>query len=200
MTRAIGQAVQRLRGREGRNLTGQQVVDKLADLGVEMTRAALTNLEAGRRETVSVHEVYALAAVLGVAPLTLLVPDLGATVELLPGRSTDGARLAQWIAGQYLPGAVHLEPGNETSYAEASAGFDDLLMHAALVRDVQHAERTRGGPAGDGIYLRAISALLDMRAAMAQRGIPDPPLPAELAYLEADEQAAPTTEKETHTP
>ena len=194
LTRSIGYAVRDLRRERG--LTGQQLVDALAEVGLTISRSALTNLEAARRESVSVQEVFALAAVLGVAPIRLLVPELGAAVELLPGRGTDGTRLALWIVGQGLPGAAHLHDTDEQTYAASAKPMDDLVLHGELIRDVRAAERARKGPAGEGIYLRALAHLLDLRASMAARGITAPPLPPELDYVETAYPSS-TTEGES---
>ncbi|MCA1674772.1 MAG: helix-turn-helix domain-containing protein [Actinobacteria bacterium] len=199
ITRCVGRAVRDLR-RE-REMSGEDLVKALADVGVPMTRNSLTNLEADRRQSIGVHEVYALAAVLGVAPIALLVPDYGAEVEMLPGhptegipRVTDGTRLALWIAGQHLPGAAHLHDNDEQTYAESAEPIDNLILHAELIRDVQVAERTRQGPAGDQLYMQALRSLLDLRASMAERhGITAPPLPPDLDYIETQYPTRPTT-------
>mgnify|MGYP000321318482 CR=1 FL=1 len=63
LTRVTGEAV--ARERRERGWSGEHLLTRLADVGLTMTRAALTNLEAGRREAIGVHEVYALAVAFG---------------------------------------------------------------------------------------------------------------------------------------
>ncbi|MER5671943.1 hypothetical protein [Pseudonocardia alni] len=186
LTARVGEAVKN--HRTGR-LSAQQLADALTDHGVKTTRDQVSNLEAGYRSTIAVHELLALSAVLGVDPLSLLVPDLAdLDVELLPGRSTDGARAVQWIRGAHLPGAVDIADDSAERYDSATARMDDLLLHDQLAADVRAALAAQDGPGGGPMYLGAVRRLTELREALADRGI-DPPLPAELSYL-----AGPSTE------
>jgi transcriptional regulator with XRE-family HTH domain len=90
--------------REGR-LSAQQLARKTAELGHEVPRSVIANLENGRRPTISVAEVIVLAQALGVPPLELLFP-LGKvpSVEVLPNHSLDTWDAAKWFTGEsHLP-------------------------------------------------------------------------------------------------
>ncbi|GAA2738929.1 helix-turn-helix transcriptional regulator [Actinocorallia aurantiaca] len=92
--------------RKRRDLTVQQVVDALRDLGMtELTTSVITNLELGRRDgsgrrRMTLEELIALAYVLDVPPLELLAP-LGqdVTVTILPGLEVGPYELRNWLTG-----------------------------------------------------------------------------------------------------
>lgn len=192
LTRRVGEAVRQ--AREGR-FSAAQLAQALTDIGVRTTRDQISNLEAGYRATIGVHEVVALAAVLGVDPLSLLVPDLADQhVELLPAQETDGVRAVQWWRGAYLPAPVVVGDDAHERYAKATARMDDLLLHDQLVADVTAAMALRRGPDGDDPYLRKVGQLLDLRASLGDRGV-YPPLPPELDFL-ADGEVSDTATTE----
>ncbi|MGI5127451.1 helix-turn-helix domain-containing protein [Pseudonocardia sp. CA-107938] len=99
LTRTTARQIRALR--EHARLSAQQLADRMADeIGGSYTRTQVTNLESGRRETITVGEVLAFARILGVAPLMLVFP-LGSpdAVEVLPGTSTDTWTAWQWATG-----------------------------------------------------------------------------------------------------
>lgn len=102
MAVVVGQRVQRYR--KARGLTGQELSVALADLGVQLKRNVIGNLESGYRRTVSLAEVLALAYVLGVPPVLLMTP-LGERdeVDAVPGHVADPWDVARWITGEGLP-------------------------------------------------------------------------------------------------
>lgn len=64
------------RARQARDWTAEQLAAEMAAVGVPWTRDTVVNLENSRRKHIALHEVTALAYVLGVqSPLDLLVPD-----------------------------------------------------------------------------------------------------------------------------
>jgi len=72
-TQVVAQRVRELRTRHG--WSAQALADRCADAGMpHLVRDVLANLEAGRRETVTIDEVMVLAYVLDVAPVDLFVP------------------------------------------------------------------------------------------------------------------------------
>ena len=73
-------------------LSAQALSDRCAELGADIPRNAVSNLENGRKIALPIHEVVVLAAALGVAPRDLLFPPTcgGDTagvpvIEYLPG-------------------------------------------------------------------------------------------------------------------
>ncbi|WP_405599567.1 helix-turn-helix domain-containing protein [Streptomyces sp. NBC_01410] len=94
--------VKELRGRAG--LTGADLADRLARLGVNWNRSIVANFEAGRRPNVSVVEWLALAQALDVAPLHLLVsPDAtdADLYQVTPTRTAAVPVVREWIRGYY---------------------------------------------------------------------------------------------------
>lgn len=80
-----GAEVQRLRKAVG--MTAQQLADRMDELGLRMTRQAISDLENGRRRYVTTAELSVIAAALGVPPVQLLYPELpDGDTEYLPGQ------------------------------------------------------------------------------------------------------------------
>lgn len=105
----VGKEVQRLRKAAG--LTAQQLGDRAEQLGMKMTRQAISDLENGRRRYVTTAELVILAAALNTSPVNLVYPgpyDL--QVDLMPGVSVLEFDAAEWFSGvsSYLfsPGEV----------------------------------------------------------------------------------------------
>lgn len=62
--------------RQRRGLSGAKVAERMGDAGVSWTRGTIAKLETGRRQTVSIDEVIALAYALDVPVVHLLPPTL----------------------------------------------------------------------------------------------------------------------------
>jgi len=95
--------VYRRRLRETRQLKGwtqQQLADEMGKLGFKIDASAVTRLERGTRG-VTLDEVIATAATLGVSPLHLIVPlDDAAELDVTPGLPVTGGGARAWIRGQ----------------------------------------------------------------------------------------------------
>src|SRR5579859_4465696 len=89
------------RHRKERGLSAQELADRCEQLGLAIPRPVLSNLENGRRESVSIAELLVLAAALGVSPILLIAP-LGRKpdIEILPGRVLLVPDAAWWFTGQ----------------------------------------------------------------------------------------------------
>ncbi len=86
-TQQIGQGVLAIRRELG--LSAQGLSDKCADLGVSIPRNTIANLENGRKATMPLHEIHALATALDVPFLVLAFwPDESGYVPVQPDRST----------------------------------------------------------------------------------------------------------------
>ncbi len=110
----LGVAVRRHRDVAG--LSAQELADRCSDLGYQISRSTLANLENGRVNgerpddsrrypTVSVAEVLVLARALGVSPLSLLLPA-GGDVEVAPGLSLDADAARAWFVGAEPPRTI----------------------------------------------------------------------------------------------
>jgi transcriptional regulator with XRE-family HTH domain len=100
-TERIGARVRELREQMG--LSAQKVSDRCAlDGAPELRRQVITNLENGRRESVTVDELLALALALRTSPADLLLPpkgELAVTSEI----SMDPYHFAEWFTGNGGP-------------------------------------------------------------------------------------------------
>lgn len=94
----IARQIKSLRKRKG--WTAAQLGEALAKHGVPWDRFIVANLESGRRQTVSVTELLALALVLDVAPVNLLLPVRGGSYMVLPNRMEDASIVRDWIRGR----------------------------------------------------------------------------------------------------
>lgn len=63
--------------RTGRGWSAQRLAEEMTKVGIPWDRSIVANLEGGRRRTVSVEEMFALAFILNVAPVHLMVPPVG---------------------------------------------------------------------------------------------------------------------------
>jgi transcriptional regulator with XRE-family HTH domain len=98
-THAVAQRVKELLRKRG--LTGEMLADRMTELDIPWNRAIVANLVSGRRRTVSVDELLALAVVLNVAPVHLLVPpdDPHAAYEVTPKVTAERSSVRAWIRG-----------------------------------------------------------------------------------------------------
>ncbi|MFE6287679.1 helix-turn-helix transcriptional regulator [Streptomyces sp. NPDC057877] len=134
----IAQRVKQLRGRRGWTA---------ADLGKELhtkhelkwDRFTVANLENGKRQNVTVIELFALASVLDVAPVNLLVPLNDRSYQVTPTRVEPADDVRAWIRGESpLPGT-----DERTYFAEVSE--QDMRLRIDAMR-----ERYELGPFPEG--------------------------------------------------
>lgn len=186
LTAVIGQRVAHFR--KQRKLTVQQASDALRDrLGITIKRATLGDLESGKRKTVGVSEVFALAYVLDVPPLLLIAPvGAAADVEVLPGVSVDPWSIVRWASGEGTLRQLDFAPEQE-----ALLGLLRLYRwHDQSIREWDAARHVPvGRAAGDErLALARLRSLVDAitraRWTIRQVGAEPPPLPDALRYLE----------------
>lgn len=82
-------------------MSAQRLSDACSEFGHAVPRAVLTNLENGRRPTISLAELLVIARALEVPPVLLLSP-LGQAdrVEILPGVLVNPWYALKWFAGE----------------------------------------------------------------------------------------------------
>lgn len=99
LTRTIGWQVRRYR--ELRGMSAERLAEAVQSAGLTYTRSQVTNLESGRRTTITIGEVLVLAQVLELPPLLLIFPvgDVD-SVEVVPGKELDSWAAAKWFAGE----------------------------------------------------------------------------------------------------
>jgi len=98
-TKAIAARVREMRTKRG--WSGADLSRELRAVGVQWERAMVAKLETGRRKSVSVTELLALAYVLNVAPVHLLVPPdgPGEPYEVTPKVAADRVSARAWVRG-----------------------------------------------------------------------------------------------------
>jgi transcriptional regulator with XRE-family HTH domain len=115
LTHATGRAIRRYR--EERRMSAEHLAEAISTLGLRYTRTQVSNLETGRRESITVGELMAFAAVLEVPPALLLFPiGTDNPVPILPGQMTNPWMAYQCFIGEYVLSRAVTGPG--TSSAE----------------------------------------------------------------------------------
>ena len=85
-------------------MSAQQLADEVGRLGLPIDRPVLSNLETGRRRTISVAEWLVLAAALRVPPILLIFPvDRIAELEVLPNVVVTPGQAVTWADNGRLP-------------------------------------------------------------------------------------------------
>jgi transcriptional regulator with XRE-family HTH domain len=104
----IARRVREVRRRRG--LSAAQLAERLREVGIPWDRNIVANLETGRRASVDVGELLALADALNVAPVHLLIPpnepDEGERLyQVTPTRAAPVPLVRAWARGELpLPG------------------------------------------------------------------------------------------------
>lgn len=101
-TKAIAARVREVRTKRG--WSGADLARELRAAGVPWERAMVAKLETGRRRSITVTELLALALVLNVAPVHLLVPpdESNAPYQVTPKATAPYWRVRGWIRGLFL--------------------------------------------------------------------------------------------------
>ena len=96
-TARIGDAIRGLRHEQG--LSAQKLSERLAELGLNISRASISALENGSRPYVTVTEVMLFARALNTSPITLIFPglDYSETIEALPAVQRTQRDAAAWF-------------------------------------------------------------------------------------------------------
>ncbi|MFI7496241.1 helix-turn-helix domain-containing protein [Kocuria sp. M4R2S49] len=110
-THRIGKNVAETRKRK--KMSAQTLADLCEARGIPMKRTSIANLENGRRDSVTVTDLMAIAAALEVPPVTLMFPtdQAGLEVEVLPNNSAMTFDALTWFTGEttITPGDPDIE-------------------------------------------------------------------------------------------
>lgn len=97
MTDRIGKRVQELR----RDKTALWLSERTEELGMKISRSALSELENGKRKSISLAEFLILALALETSPAMLLYPDYpDGEVEIWPGKRMPAMEAFSWLGGE----------------------------------------------------------------------------------------------------
>jgi hypothetical protein len=105
-TAQIMEAVKNARQAKRPPWSAARLADEMTGVGVPWNRTIVANLEGGRRKSLRVHEVIALAWVLDVdSPLDLIVPELrkDPAYPVTPGTLLNRAAVRAWFRGETGP-------------------------------------------------------------------------------------------------
>lgn len=158
-TSRIGQQIKRIRGRR---ISAQSLSDRTAQLGYPIGRATISELETGRRKTITVPELLVLAAALDTSPALLVYGDQLADgpVNALPELTDTAANALMWFSGlkAIIPESVEqYDNSNEPvtlvhsrHSIEVSLQYFDkqdenmMRLHARQFADVQQRMKSEG--------------------------------------------------------
>lgn len=160
VTREVGQQIRSARTRAG--LTSEQLAVRCTEIGLPMKQPVVANLEAGRRNTIAVPELLAIAWVLEIPPVTLLAPLTSPTDAVpFPGPSTGAAiDLIEWASGREpIVEGGPITASRSTSWEalrrlrEVGAAIDELGHHVESWDLID-----RGKPSDVDFVLRRITS------------------------------------------
>lgn len=178
LTRIIAGEVRRYRLL--REMSAQDLADRCEELGLSIPRPVLSNLENGRRDSITVAELLVLAAALEISPMMLAIP-LGRQeeMEVLPGRSA-----SPWDAGEWWRGSPDLVlPDGRVLIEGKGVGVDPVglkRLHDDTLREIQAAHVQKV----DERLRRAEWQLAFTRKMMRDYGLIPPLLDPEIEYLD----------------
>jgi transcriptional regulator with XRE-family HTH domain len=115
--------------RDEARLSGPALATAMSKLGIPWNRTTVAKLETGRRESVSVRELLALALVLDVPPISLLADPK--SNDLIP--VAEGVEVGPWDALLWLSGAGTLDTRPDHAAYQATA---DLIWEGRLVAEM----------------------------------------------------------------
>lgn len=154
VTRTIAREIRRYR--DERKMSAQQLADRTAELGMEIPRSVIANLESGRRETVTVPELQVLAAALQVAPVELVCPaGFDEQTEILPDRMVDPLSASLWFRGELMLGVEGTETTLRIPGEDNQSNTNLVEEYATLLNDIRETEA------------QVAQATLDLDAVMA---------------------------------
>lgn len=209
LTRATGRAIRHYRNRRG--MSAEQLAEAVSNLGLRYTRTQVSNLESGRRDSISVGEVIAFAAVLEIPPALLLFPiGTDDEVAILPGQATDPWTAYRCFVGDLVLTRAKGSPGDPSRqelaarhplyvtklpdhhnpiviYRQHATALGDWL--AATTREEFHEiERGTPGytprdpdPVTAAVVERHLTSLAASRIEMHRHGWKLPPIPPDAA-------------------
>lgn len=193
LTAHIADQIRHWRTRRG--WSAQDVANRCRDAGHLVSRATLTNLENGRRTSITVSELLAVANALGVPPVLLVCPfGQDDDVELLPGQAAPVDLAALWLCGTPAPATSDEEVTAEQQYRgtgsevtpRALAGW--LHQHGVAVVALGDQARWSAMYADDPegarwLLERTVSTVRNVRDALTSHGLTPPRLPDDVAAM-----------------
>jgi transcriptional regulator with XRE-family HTH domain len=208
LTAVIAQRVKTLRS--GARLSGSALAAAMNKQGVSWNRTTVAKLETGRRESVTVRELFTLALVLEVPITALLVDPAAESITVAAGHEHHPVDALLWLIAErplqpgvgprmLLPGDYVIEPKPWT----AAAWPTWLARRWLLARDAALGGRQRvidvmdagsGDETAETVYTERLRELGRVLAAMVDEGMTVPPVDESLA-ADADRRGIPLPAK-----
>lgn len=132
-TQAIARQVKAVRGRRG--LSAQRLAERLAELGINWDRYTVTKLETGKRQNVTVAELFALGTALNISPVHLVVPpdaDDTTLYQVTPEKVAPAKDVRAWIRGHQTLGNGPLKEFAAEAPEGEWVSFDTTTREGAL--------------------------------------------------------------------
>jgi transcriptional regulator with XRE-family HTH domain len=205
-----GIAAEVRRYRKARKMSVQSLADRCEELGYPIPRPVLSNLETGRRESITVAELLVLSAALDVPPVLLGIP-LGAPeeIEILPGQPVSTWHAARWWEGRsaYPAAAAPTNPlgadpdeslplffehaHDELVYMISKTGEAFTLLSSGVVGAVDPIQMQAQLQQFSQNSQAQIRALRELRQGMRDKGFEPPTLPPPLAAIDSVREESP---------
>lgn len=174
-----------------RGMSTRTLAERCGELGFAIPQPVLSNLELGRRESISVAELLVLAQVLDVSPTLLITPvEIDETVEILPGRRADSADVLEWFAGEtdFSLTRTGLSAKHVDWTDQGPKGFVHLYRYHRILVDLVASEVRLGNLSGQ-IDMKDITdggpgELRSVRQVMREDELRVPDLPPGLAFID----------------
>lgn len=133
ITTIIASRVKELRG--AARLSGADMAAAMHEQGIGWNRTTVAKLETGRRESVTVQELLALAVALNVPPVWLLADPTSPH----PVHIADGVDLDPWSAIMWMVGAQALTDPPGSTWPSASGPLAWAWQAVAIARQMDEA-------------------------------------------------------------
>jgi transcriptional regulator with XRE-family HTH domain len=182
-TRLIGENVRSIR--KARKLSTQTLSEICTErVGYAVPRNAIVNLETGRKESLSVQELVAIALALDTPPVMLLYP-LDRDVDIAPGEPRNPLHAIEWFAGKWNADTASEITGSDRLVAPQLQTLRNYVKNVDLAKQLAalidalagnpEAADTRKGAEED--LERTVKQMLILRDNLQQQDIQPPELP-----------------------
>lgn len=161
-TKQVMAEVTRLRLTKAPKWSAERLAEEMTKAGVPWNTDVVVNLEHGRRKSLRVHELLALAWVLDASPADLLAPSAERYTWVLPGQSYYTVTVRSWLDGETGPlrtrkpwGAGEVKAAAEEMAEEfavpgLTAGALEEMVRKAVERNAAVAGQDEAGDHGQG--------------------------------------------------
>ncbi|WP_042366871.1 helix-turn-helix domain-containing protein [Streptacidiphilus neutrinimicus] len=197
LTRRVGAQVAAQRKRLG--WTGAELVGACQALGYsKLSASAVSKIETGGRDGLTLAELLVLAEALGVPPVSLVFPLSGGDVNKTPVKSVTAWEAASWFtgeepleepAGEGTPRGDLEDHRSHVLSVQAAVQSDRLASErrrlASRVEDPEQRDLAQENAAAfEQIARKDCLALGRLRDDMRRRGLSPSPLPREIAWVD----------------